>query len=67
MGHLSDVFAATIGRVDVDLGFGRQGKVLTGSDWCVLRLCSNHEALTGFLLLNSRRTKDVYLNCGWVM
>lgn len=49
MGHLSDVFAATIGRVDVDLGFGRQGKVLTGSDWCVLRLCSNHEALTGFL------------------
>ena len=50
MGHLSDVSAVTIGRVDVDLGFSRQGEVLAGFDWCVLRLCSNHEALKGFFL-----------------
>lgn len=48
MGHLSDVSAAAIGRVDIDLGFWRQGEVLAGFNLCVLlRSCSNREALTG--------------------
>jgi hypothetical protein len=44
VGHLSDVSAVTIGRVDVDLGLADRGEVLAGFDWCVLRLSSNHEA-----------------------